>query len=58
MSSGYLLLDALDHRAGAYEKLHQLQPALRDAKKMVELNPRLSKVSCHTFRQVFIAKRV
>jgi hypothetical protein len=57
MSSDHLLLDALNHRVAAYEKLHQLQPALRDAKRMIELKPCLSKVSCCTFRQVHVAKQ-
>ncbi|TAQ84769.1 hypothetical protein B7494_g6925 [Chlorociboria aeruginascens] len=43
MSTGHLLLTALDHRAATYEKLEQLQPALRDAKQMIDLMPELSK---------------
>ncbi|TVY75748.1 F-box/TPR repeat protein pof3 [Lachnellula suecica] len=43
MSSGHLLLTALDHRAAAHEKLQQLQPALLDAKRMIDLKPELSK---------------
>lgn len=45
ISTGYLLLTALDHRAATYEKLDLLQPALKDAKEMLELKPELSKVS-------------
>ncbi|RDL39130.1 uncharacterized protein BP5553_03470 [Venustampulla echinocandica] len=44
-STGHLLLTALDHRAAAYEKLQQLQPALRDAKRMIDLKPEISKAS-------------
>ncbi|TVY57708.1 F-box/TPR repeat protein pof3 [Lachnellula cervina] len=43
MSSGYMKLTALDHRAAAQEKLEQFQPALSDAKKMIDLKPELSK---------------
>ncbi|KAM3074201.1 hypothetical protein ACMFMG_002978 [Clarireedia jacksonii] len=43
ISTGYMLLTALDHRAATYEKLEQLQPALKDAKHMIELKPELSK---------------
>ncbi|EPE29442.1 RNI-like protein [Glarea lozoyensis ATCC 20868] len=43
MSTGHLLLTALDHRAAAYEKLKQFQPALRDAKRMIETKPDSSK---------------
>ncbi|PQE21115.1 f-box domain protein [Rutstroemia sp. NJR-2017a WRK4] len=43
MSTGHMLLTALDHRAATYEKLEQLQPALKDAKQMIELKPELSK---------------
>ncbi|KAF7947238.1 uncharacterized protein EAE97_004487 [Botrytis byssoidea] len=43
ISTGYLLLTALDHRAATYEKLDLLQPALKDAKEMLELKPELSK---------------
>ncbi|KAF4633666.1 hypothetical protein G7Y89_g4458 [Cudoniella acicularis] len=43
MSTGHLLLTALDHRAAAYEKLKQYQPALKDAKRMLELKPECSK---------------
>jgi F-box/TPR repeat protein Pof3 len=43
-SSQHLLLNALDARAGTYEKLGDLQPALRDAKKMIDEMPKLSKV--------------
>lgn len=53
MSSGNLLHTALDHRAAAYEKLGQLQSALKDAKHMIELKPELAKVGvtlrvCHS----------
>ena len=44
LSSGSLLLTALDHRAASYEKLNKLQAALRDSKEMIELNPDLAKV--------------
>jgi F-box/TPR repeat protein Pof3 len=43
-SSQHLLLNALDARAATYEKLGDLQPALRDAKKMIDTMPKLSKV--------------
>ncbi|KAF7952974.1 hypothetical protein EAE96_006196 [Botrytis aclada] len=43
ISTGHLLLTALDHRAATYEKLNLLQPALKDAKEMLELKPELSK---------------
>ncbi|KAF7918203.1 uncharacterized protein EAE98_009815 [Botrytis deweyae] len=43
ISTDYLLLTALDHRAATYEKLDLLQPALKDAKEMLELKPELSK---------------
>ncbi|KAM0135901.1 hypothetical protein ACHAQE_005854 [Botrytis cinerea] len=43
ISTGYLLLTALDHRSATYEKLGQLQLALKDAKEMLELKPELSK---------------
>jgi F-box/TPR repeat protein Pof3 len=45
MSTSHMLLTALDHRAATYEKLEQLQPALKDAKQMIELKPELSKVT-------------
>lgn len=45
ISTGYLLLTALDHRSATYEKLGQLQLALKDAKEMLELEPELSKAS-------------
>jgi hypothetical protein len=38
------MLTALDHRAATFEKLNQLQSALKDAKEMIELNPGLAKV--------------
>lgn len=44
MSTGHILLTALDHRAATFEKLNQLQPALKDAKEMIELKPGLAKV--------------
>jgi hypothetical protein len=44
MSSGHMLLTALDHRAAAQEKLQQFQPALLDAKRMIDLKPELAKV--------------
>jgi hypothetical protein len=47
VSSGSLLLTALDHRAASYEKLDKLQAALRDSKEMIELNPDLAKVYSH-----------
>ncbi|KAG9234324.1 hypothetical protein BJ875DRAFT_17711 [Amylocarpus encephaloides] len=42
-STANLLFTALDHRAAAYEKLQRLQPALRDAKSMIDLKPESSK---------------
>lgn len=45
MSSDNLLLTAWDHRAACYEKLQQYQPALKDAKRMIDLKPECSKVS-------------
>ncbi|TVY36460.1 F-box/TPR repeat protein [Lachnellula subtilissima] len=44
MSSGHMKLTALDHRAAAQEKLQKFQPALSDAKRMIDLKPALSKV--------------
>lgn len=44
ISSGNLLLTALDHRAATFEKLGKLQAALRDSKQMIDLKPELSKV--------------
>ena len=49
ISTGHLLLTALDHRAATYEKLDQLQLALKDAKEMLELKPDLSKAGYHYF---------
>ncbi len=43
-STEHLLLSALDHRAATCEKLEQLQLALRDARRMIDLKPNLSKV--------------
>ncbi|CAD6442566.1 fd57b06a-c007-4f58-984c-0eddc6bd36af [Sclerotinia trifoliorum] len=43
ISTGHILLTALDHRAATFEKLDQLQSALKDAKEMLELKPELSK---------------
>ena len=43
-STEYMLLNALDHRAAAYEKLMQLQSALKDAKRMIEVKPEASNV--------------
>ena len=43
-STGHLLITALDARAAAYEKVEQLQPALRDAKRIIDLKPELAKV--------------
>lgn len=45
MSTDHLLLKALDGRAASYEKLDKLQLALRDAKEMIDLSPKVSKVS-------------
>lgn len=42
-STGNILLTALDHRAATYEKLGQLQPALRDSKKMIDEKPERAK---------------
>jgi F-box/TPR repeat protein Pof3 len=44
ISTGNILLTALDHRAATFEKLNELQPALKDAKEMIELKPGLAKV--------------
>jgi F-box/TPR repeat protein Pof3 len=44
ISTGHILLTALDHRAATFEKLNELQPALKDAKEMIELKPGLAKV--------------
>lgn len=52
MSTGHMLLKALDHRAAAHEKLLQFQPALQDAKRMIELKPELSKVTLPLFLPV------
>jgi F-box/TPR repeat protein Pof3 len=45
ISTGNLLLTALDHCAATYEKLGKLQAALRDSKQMIDLKPELAKVS-------------
>jgi F-box/TPR repeat protein Pof3 len=45
ISTDYLLLEALDKRAATHVKMNELQLALRDAKKMIELKPSLSKVN-------------
>jgi F-box/TPR repeat protein Pof3 len=45
ISSDHILLNALDNRAATYEKLGQLQLALRDAKEMIDRMPKVSKVS-------------
>ncbi|TGO59461.1 hypothetical protein BCON_0044g00190 [Botryotinia convoluta] len=42
ISTGHLLLTALDHRSATFEKLGLLRAALKDAKKMIELKPELS----------------
>jgi hypothetical protein len=52
MSTGHLLLTALDHRAAAYEKLRQFKPALKDAKRMIETKPEISKVANHLCKNV------
>lgn len=44
ISDGGVKLIALDHRAATYEKLDQLQLALRDSKKMIDIKPELAKV--------------
>ena len=44
ISTGNLLLTALDHRAATYEKLDKLQAALRDSKQMIDLKSDQSKV--------------
>lgn len=38
-STGNLLCTALDYRAATHEKLENLQPALKDAKSMIDLKP-------------------
>ncbi|CAG8951570.1 hypothetical protein HYFRA_00007486 [Hymenoscyphus fraxineus] len=43
ISTSHILMTVLDHRAATYEKLEQLQPALRDAKRMIDLMPDTSK---------------
>ena len=43
-STDHILLTALDHRAATLEKLGQLQPALKDAKYMIDLKPGMAKV--------------
>ena len=48
-STEYMLLNALDHRAAAYEKLMQLQSALKDAKRMIEVKPEASNVCMIVF---------
>ncbi len=45
MSTDHLLLKALDGRAASFEKLDRLQLALRDAKEMIDISPKVSKVS-------------
>jgi tetratricopeptide (TPR) repeat protein len=44
ITTGNLLLTALDHRAATYEKLNKLQAALRDSKEMIDLKPDFAKV--------------
>lgn len=43
-STGHLRFTALDYRAATYEKLGQLQGALRDAKGMIDGMPGMAKV--------------
>ncbi|KAI9742198.1 MAG: hypothetical protein M1818_004098 [Claussenomyces sp. TS43310] len=43
ITTGHLLVDALDHRAATYEKLSQLQSALRDSKEIIDLKPEAAK---------------
>jgi F-box/TPR repeat protein Pof3 len=47
ISNGHILMTALDHRAATFEKLNQLQPALKDAKEMIAMKPELAKVGSH-----------
>lgn len=44
ISSDHFLLNALDQRVATLEKLGQLQTALRDSKRMIDLKPELAKV--------------
>lgn len=44
VATDHILVTALDHRAATYEKLNQLQAALRDAKDIIEKKPTLSLV--------------
>lgn len=39
-----MAMKALDNRAATYEKLGELNKALKDAKSMIELMPEVSKV--------------
>lgn len=48
ISSGHLLIDAIDHRAAAYEKLGKLQAALKDSKQMIDFRPNIAKVCMST----------
>lgn len=43
-STEHLLMNALDNRAACFEKLGRHKAALRDAKRMIEILPKLSKV--------------
>ncbi|RDW81998.1 hypothetical protein BP6252_03110 [Coleophoma cylindrospora] len=43
ISSGHMLMTALDHRAATYEKLDQLRNAIRDSRQMIELMPNKAK---------------
>lgn len=39
-----MLLQALEHRAATYEKLDDLQSALKDSRRMITLKPEAAKV--------------
>lgn len=42
----------LDRRAATYEKLDQLQAALRDSRRMIEMKPEAAKVQSHIHRSI------
>jgi F-box/TPR repeat protein Pof3 len=55
-SSGSLHLDALDHRAATLEKLGDFKAALKDSKRIMDLQPDVAKVriSCHLFMKAHV----
>lgn len=43
VSTGHILVTALDHRAATYEKMREYKKALKDAKAMIEEQPACAK---------------